>query len=201
MSAEYPKSLNRLMEMLACLPGIGKRSAERIVFHLLKMPAEETQAFGDAIGDIRNRIRQCRICFNLSDGEVCNICGDSQRDQSAICVVEQAKDLLNLESAGSWKGVYHVLGGHVAPLEGVEPEDLTIDALVKRVQTDSIREVCLATNPNLEGEETNLTLVKALEVYPVKMTRLARGLPAGSAIEYANRSVLVDAVAGRRNVT
>jgi len=198
----YTHSIQNLIDRIAQLPGIGLRSAERITFHLLKSRPEEALALADAIRDVKTRIRHCSICFNLAEGEICDICADPARDKTIVCVVEQPKDLLSLETAGVFRGTYHVLLGQIAPLEGVEPADVTIDALLKRLQGGSIREVIMGTNPNLDGDGTALHIQNEIaRRFPqVQITRLARGLAAGSNIEYANKSVLADAIAGRQKM-
>src|SRR5688572_18477857 len=152
--SSYTQSIQNLMNRLAKLPGIGARSAERITFHLLKMEPEEALGLAAAIHDVKTRIRHCSVCFNLTEADPCSICSDPARDQGLVCVVEQPKDLLALESAGLYRGVYHVLLGRIAPLEDVQPEDLTIDALMGRVASGAVREVIMGTNPTLEGDGT-----------------------------------------------
>lgn len=200
--ASYAQSIQNLINQFASLPGIGMRSAERIAFHLLKQNPEEAMRLADAIRDVKTRIRHCAICYNLSEHEKCNICADLSRDQSLVCVVEQPKDLLALETAGSYRGVYHVLLGRIAPLEEIHPSDVTIDALLTRVESGVIKEVILGTNPNLEGDGTALHIQNEIgRRFPqVQLTRLARGLAAGSNIEYANKSVLADALQGRQRM-
>ncbi|OPX21978.1 MAG: recombination protein RecR [Planctomycetales bacterium 4484_123] len=198
--AGYCQTLERLMAALGKLPGIGPRSAERLVFHLLKAPQEDAFALAEAIRDLKTKLRPCEVCFNIAEERLCQICSDPRRDKSTICVVEQPKDLLALESTGAYHGVYHVLMGHVAPLDGVEPEDLTISALLERVRAGGIKEVILATNPDVAGDATALHVAEALRATGVKLTRLARGLPAGGQIEYANRSILTDAITERRDM-
>jgi recombination protein RecR len=197
MNPAYTKSLNNLIEQFAKLPGIGPKTAERLVFHILKSDAPEALALAEAISDVKKNIRQCKICYNLAESDTCPICADPKRDKSIICVVEQPKDVIGLEKTGLCKWVYHVLNGHIAPLEGVEPADLTIDALTKRVRTGGVKEVVMATNPNLEGDGTALYIHSLLSGLDVKITRLARGLPAGSTIEYASGNILADAILGR----
>ena len=192
--------LQRLIDELKKLPGVGPRSAERIAFHLLKTDAADALALADAVRDIKEKIRPCARCYNLAERELCHICADHRRDQSQIVVVEQPKDLASLEATGLITGVYHVLMGHIAPLEGVEPGDLTIDALVKRVKAGNVREVVLATNPTLEGDATALHITSLLGDTGVKITRLARGLAPGGQIEYANRAMLEEALRARREV-
>jgi len=192
--------LQRLIEELRKLPGIGPRSAERIAFHLLKAEKSEALALADVVRDIKEKIRPCKRCYNLADGEVCSICADHRRDQSQIVVVEQPKDLVSLEGTGLITGVYHVLMGHIAPLEGVEPDDLTIGALIERCRGGDVREVVLATNPTVEGDTTALHITSLLRDTGVKVTRLARGLAPGAHIEYANRAMLEAALRGRREM-
>lgn len=228
--AGYSQTIERLMAELGKLPGIGARTAERLAFHLLKAPDAEALALAEAIHDVKTKIRPCSRCFNLAEDELCAICSDARRDTTVIAVVEQPKDLLSLESTGAFRGLYHVLMGHIAPLEGTEAEDLTIDALVARVRQtataepgtgnsgessaieqtvspnsavsavrpERITEVILATNPTVAGDATALYITSLLEPLGVKITRLARGLPAGGQIEYANKSILTDAINERR---
>jgi len=203
----YTESLRKLMEMLARLPGVGSRSAERMAFHLLKGSREDALALSDAIRAVKDQVRHCSICFNLTEGDPCWICADAARDHSVICVVEQPKDLLQLESTGIYKGVYHVLLGRIAALENITPADLTIPQLMERMKPDEsgqspVREIILATNPTMEGDGTSLYLQQELSyVAPqVAVTRLARGLPAGAQIEYSNKAILADAINGRTRV-
>jgi recombination protein RecR len=202
MSSTYTQSIQSLMNELARLPGIGMRSAERIAFHLLKQPPEEAMKLSDAIRDVKTRIRHCSVCFNLTEQDPCSICSDGSRDQGLVCIVEQPKDLLALESAGLYRGVYHVLLGRIAPLEGVEPGDLTIDPLMQRLASGKVREIIMGTNPTMEGDGTALYIQSLIgQRFPnVQVTRLARGLPAGSSIEYANRNILADAISGRQRM-
>jgi recombination protein RecR len=188
------------MEELGKLPGIGARTAERLAFHILKSTEPEALALADAIRDVKHRVRPCKECFNLAEADLCTVCADPRRDKGLLCVVEQPKDLLALESTGAYHGVYHVLMGHIAPLEGVEAEDLTIDALVHRVAAGGVKEVILATNPTVAGDGTALHITSLLAKTGVKVTRLARGLPAGGQIEYAAKSILTDALNERRQM-
>ena len=190
------------MNSLAALPGIGMRSAERITFHLLKQSPAEAMKLADAIRDVKTRIKNCSTCYNLTEQDPCDICANPVRDQSLVCIVEQPKDLLALEATGLYKGVYHVLLGRISPLEGAGPGDLTIDALLKRLESGAIAELIMGTNPNLEGDGTALYLQNLIaERFPnVRVTRLARGLPAGSNIEYANKNILADAISGRQRM-
>ncbi len=197
MNPAYTKSLNNLIDQFAKLPGVGPKTAERLAFHILKSDSPEALALAEAITDVKKNIRQCKTCFNLAESESCPICSDSRRDNSIICVVEQPKDVISLEKTGLCKWVYHVLNGHIAPLEGIEPADLTIDALIKRIRTGTVKEVVMATNPNLEGDGTALYIQSLLSGMNIKVTRLARGLPTGSTIEFASGNILADAILGR----
>ncbi len=190
------------MRQFARLPGIGPRSAERIVFHLLKQDTQDALALADAIRDIKTRIHHCPVTFNLTEGERCPIYDDPRRDRKIVLVVEQPKDVIALEEAGRFEGTYHVLLGRIAPLDGIEPEDLTIEPLLQRIADDGVREVIMGTNPTLDGDATALYIQHEIERrYPdVNVTRLARGLPAGGSIEYANRSILADALNGRQQM-
>ena len=198
----YTQSIQNLMQELARLPGIGARSAERIAFHLLKEKPDEAMKLANAIRDVKERIRHCSTCYNLTESDPCEICADPNRDHGLVCVVEQPKDLLALESAGLYKGVYHVLLGRISPLEGVEPGDLTIDGLLDRLASGRVREIIMGTNPTMEGDGTALYVQSLVgSRFPeVQITRLARGLAAGSSIEYANRNILADAISGRQKM-
>src|SRR5213592_3256543 len=199
--SSYTASIQNLIDQLSSLPGIGARSAERIAFHLLKQRPQEAMQLADAIRDVKTRIKHCSVCYNLTESDPCNICSNPSRDQGLVCVVEQPKDLLALEAAGLYQGVYHVLLGRISPLEGINPDDLTIDALVKRLESGRVREVIMGTNPTMEGDVTALHLQQIIARYPdVQVTRLARGLPTGSNIEYANRNILADAISGRQKM-
>jgi recombination protein RecR len=196
--AERRGAIARLVAGFAELPGIGRRTAERLAYHVLMMPKDEALAFADAIRAVKENLRPCRTCFNLAEGDVCEICADPRRDRSLLCVVEQVRDLLALEEAGSYRGLYHVLQGRVAPLEGKSADGLTLDALAARVGKGGFREVILGTTPNVEGDATALLVAERLAGLPVELTRLARGLTVGASLEQANRDMLVDALAGRR---
>ena len=199
--SSYTQSIQNLMNELSRLPGIGMRSAERIAFHLLKQKADDAMKLAEAIRDVKTRIKHCSVCYNLTEADPCAICTDASRDQSVVCVVEQPKDLLALESAGLYRGSYHVLLGRISPLDDIQPKDLTIDGLMKRLASGSVREVIMGTNPNMEGDGTALHLQNLIGQYPnVNVTRLARGLPTGSNIEFANRNILADAISGRQRM-
>ena len=190
----------RLIEEFAKLPGVGNKSAERLAFHLLRVTKEEAMALAIAIRDLKRNVTPCSTCFNVADHDPCGICSDPRRDQAIVCVVEQPKDVIALEKSGAYKGVYHVLMGNVSPLEGHDPSALTIPALVERVKRGGVREVILATNPTHEGEETALYVADALRPSGVSLTRIARGVPSGSYLEYASPAILTDAIAGRQKL-
>ena len=200
--SSYTQSIQNLMSELARLPGIGMRSAERIAFHLLKQSPEEAMKLSEAIRDVKTRIRHCSVCYNLTEQDPCAVCADPTRDQGVVALVEQPKDLLALESTGLYRGVYHVLLGRISPLEGVEPGDLTIDPLVRRLASGTVREIIMATNPNMEGDGTALYIQSLVggRFPDIQITRLARGLPSGSNIEYANKNILSDAISGRQRM-
>lgn len=200
MSSAYTATLNQLIEEFGRLPGIGPKTAERLAFHILKSDAPTAMALADAIRDVKTKIRRCQVCCNLSESDLCQVCSDPRRERSLICVVEQPKDVISLEKTGACKWLYHVLGGHIAPLEGVNASDLTIDKLVERVRTGEVKEIIMATNPNIEGDGTSLYISSVLRPFGVKITRLARGLPTGSTIEYASGRILTDAILGRQAI-
>jgi recombination protein RecR len=201
---QYTDSLRKLMELLGRLPGVGARSAERMTFHLLKNSREEALALAEAIRAVKDQVKHCSICFNLTESDPCAICADPHRDHAVICIVEQPKDLLQLESTGVFRGVYHVLLGRIAPLENVTPGELTIPQLLERLAPPSpVKEIIFATNPTMEGDGTALYLQQEIaRVAPhIAITRLARGLPAGAQIEYANKAILAEALYGRTKVS
>lgn len=200
MSGVYTESLNKLIEEFGKLPGIGAKTAERLAFHILKSRPDEAMALANAVRDVKNKIKRCKVCYNYSEQPTCEICSDQRRDKSLICVVEQPKDVVALEKTGACKWLYHVLGGHIAPLDGVEPDDLTIDKLVERIRKGEVREIIMATNPNMAGDGTALYISSLLRDTGVKITRLARGLPTGSTIEYASGKMLTDAIIGRQQL-
>ena len=193
-------AVSQLVDRLSQLPGIGRKSAERLAFHLLRVREDEAFALADAIRRVRTDVRYCAACYNLSEKELCQICSDPKRDATRLCVVEQPRDLLSLEASGAFKGLYHVLLGRIAPLDGVTPDQLTIDALVERVRTGNFAEIIMATNPTVEGDGTSLYLSNQLSKFPVEITRLARGITAGSVLEYANREIIADALTGRQKL-
>ncbi len=192
------ESVSKLIDQLAKLPGIGRKSAERITYHLLRISKAEALELSDAIRDVKENVHYCKVCYNLSEADQCNICQDSRRDQQLLCVVEQPRDLIALESAGTYKGLYHVLLGRIAPLEGVGPDQLTIEPLVARIRNGQFKEVIMATNPTLEGDGTSLYITHQLAGLPLQITRLARGITSGSVLEFANKEILADAISGRQ---
>jgi len=192
------QSVTELIDEFAKLPGIGKKSAERMTYHVLRMHRSEALAIADAIRNVKENVRYCRICYNLAEEEKCAICADPRREQSILCAVEQPRDLMALEQAGTYRGLYHVLLGRIAPLEGINPDQLTIDALVERVRTGSFQELIMATNPTVEGDGTALHIANLLAEFPIRITRLARGITTGSVLEFANKEILADAIAGRQ---
>jgi len=189
----------QLIRELGRLPGIGPKTAERLAHHLLAASRNEVLALADALRAVKENIRLCRQCCGLTEEELCPLCSDPARDSSLICVVEQPRDLTALERAASFKGVYHVLHGRLAPLDNIGPEQLTVERLMQRVRAGGVREVIMATNPTLEGDGTALYLSSLLSPLGVKVTRLARGLPSGSVLEFANNQMLADALEGRRD--
>jgi recombination protein RecR len=192
-------SVDNLVAQLTRLPGVGTRTAQRLAFHLLRVPKDEALALASSIEEVKERVRFCRECGNLTEDETCPICLDARRDRSVICVVEQPADLVSVERTAEYRGLYHVLGGALSPLDGVEPEHLRIDELVRRVERDGVEEVVLATNPNMTGEATAAYIADRLRGR-AKVTRLASGLPVGSDLEYADEVTLGRALAGRREM-
>lgn len=195
---ELSESVVTVIEQLSRLPGIGRKSAERLAYHLLRVPESEAFALADSIRSVRENVRYCDICFNLAESEMCNICRDPARDQTTICVVQQPRDLMALEQAGTYRGLYHVLLGRIAPLENISPDQLTIDHLVGRVATGTHAEIIMATNPTVEGDGTALHISNLMAEYDVRITKLARGITTGSILEYTNKEILADAIDDRR---
>jgi recombination protein RecR len=191
-------AIGQLMTELGKLPGIGPKSAERLTHYLLACDRDAVLGLADALRAIKDNIRLCRQCCNLTEGELCSICSDARRDASIICVVEQPRDLAALERSATYRGLYHVLHGKLAPLENIGPEQLKVDLLLRRVEQGGVREIIMATNPTLEGDGTALYLSSLLAPTNVRITRLARGLPSGSVLEFANSQMLTDALEGRQ---
>jgi len=199
MSISYlSNSMQRAVEELSKLPGIGKKSAQRLVFFLLKLPREEIVALAKSLVDVKDKASYCSICFNITEKNPCSICMNDHRDRSIICVVEEANDVMAFEKTGEYKGLYHVLGGALSPLDGIGPDDLKIKELLARIKNE-VKEIILANNPNVEGEATALYLSKLIMLHGVKLTRIARGIPVGTDIEYADEITLTRALEGRAN--
>lgn len=193
----FPNALDTLIDKFAALPGIGRKSAQRLAFHVLSLPEEEAMAFSDAIADAKRTIRCCSICQNLTDQEICSICSSPKRDQSVICVVAEPRDVLSFERGREYDGVYHVLHGVLSPMRHIGPDDIRIQELVKRVAAGGINEVIMATNPDTEGEATAMYLSRVLKPFEVKVSRLAYGIPVGSNLEFADEATLLRALNGR----
>jgi recombination protein RecR len=201
----YPRSVDTLIAQFASLPGIGRRSAERLAFHVLKSDTPTAEALANAILDVKRQVRHCSVCWNLSDASLCDVCADDRRDRRTVLVVEQPRDLVALEQTSMFRGIYHVLMGRLSPLDGIGAGDLTVAGLVDRIDHpeknaggEPVAEVILGLNPTIEGDGTAMYLSDMLKERPVKVTRLARGLPTGSQLEYANKAVLTDAIQSRQ---
>ncbi len=195
----FPPSVEQLITELAKLPGIGRRSAQHIAFFVLGQSSEEARSLSQAIIDVKEKIRFCRQCFNFSEDELCVYCRDARRDTSFICVVEEPSDIIPIEKGGDYRGLYHVLGGALSPLDGIDPDHLRIRELVTRVETGDVAEVILATNPNTSGESTAMFIAEELRG-KAKVTRLASGLPVGADLEYADEATVSQAMLGRREM-
>ena len=196
----FPAALERLTEQFARLPGVGMKSAQRLAFHVLEMPEEGAEVFAQAIVDARRSIHPCPVCQNLTDQETCAICADPERDHSIICVVAEPKDVIAMERAREYDGVYHVLHGVISPLNHIGPDDICIRELLARVAEGNVREVIMATNPDTEGEATAMYISRLLRPMEVRVTRLAYGIPVGSQLEYADEVTLLRALEGRREI-
>ena len=205
MSEAYPETVSRLIEEFSRLPGIGRRSAERLAFHVLKSGKDEAMGLAHSIAEVKEKVRHCSICWNLADHDPCPICNDAGRDPSTVLVVEQPRDLISLEQTGMYRGIYHVLLGRLDPLDGVGPDGITLAGLLRRLKEPAanaqgvpVRELVLGLNPDMEGDTTALHIAEVAQEAGVPTSRLARGLPSGSQIEYASRAVLGDAISGRQ---
>ncbi len=192
--------IDELTSELARLPGIGRKTALRLTYHLLRQPAAQSRRLAEALVSLTERVRQCDRCHNLTESPLCGLCADPRRDGALLCVVEEASDIASIERAGEFRGLYHVLGGRLSPLDGVGPDDLTIASLLARIEPEGVREVILATNPSLEGEATALYVQRQLAGREVKVTRIARGLPVGGDLEYADGVTIAQALAARREM-
>lgn len=196
----YTGPLQALIDELNRLPGIGPKSAQRIAFHLLKITSEDAKRLAAAIVEAKDLVHWCRVCFNVCDGDVCQFCGDDGRDSTQVCVVEEARDIVAIERSGAFKGRYHVLQGAISPIEGIGPDQLRVRELLKRLEEDSITELIIATNPNVEGDATAGYLARLLKPIGVRVTRLASGLPQGGDLEFADEVTLGHALEGRREL-
>lgn len=200
MSYFYSPPVAKLIEEFEKLPGIGHKTAQRLAFHVLNLTVEKSEMLANAIRDAKLKTRYCSTCYNLTEADPCNICSDSKRDQSTICVVEDPRDVVALERVREFKGLYHVLHGAISPMEGIGPEDIKIRELLQRIREADIREVILATNPNVEGEATAMYISKLLKPAGIKTTRIAHGIPVGGDLEYADEVTLAKAMEGRREL-
>lgn len=196
----FPPSLETLIDKFAALPGIGKKSAQRLAFHVLSLPEGEAESFAAAIMDAKTSVHCCPVCQNLTDGETCSVCSDSRRDQSVICVVAEPRDVLSFERSREYKGLYHVLHGVMSPMNHIGPDDLKISELIARVAAGEVREVIMATNPDTEGDTTAMYISRLIKPFSVKVSRLAYGIPVGSNLEYADDATLSRALEGRREM-
>ncbi len=196
----HSDAVQRLIDQLGRLPGVGPKSAQRIAYHLLKVPKEDALALADAIATAKARVRFCEVCHNLSEGVRCAICADDRRDPSLVCVVEEPRDIVAVERTGGFKGRYHVLGGAINPMEGIGPDQLKVRELLGRIDAEGVAEVILCTNPNLEGDTTAMYLARLLTPLGIRVTRIASGLPVGGDLEYADELTLGRALEGRRDV-
>jgi len=194
--AKLTDSVERLVEEFAKLPGIGRKTAQRMAFYILKLRRDEALKLSQAILDVKDKVKYCSTCFNITEEDPCNICRDAKRDRSIICVVEEPKDVLALEKTNQYRGLYHVLGGVLSPLDGIGPDDLRTKELMSRLK-EGVKEVIIATNPNVEGEATAIYLAKLIKPLGIKVTRIARGIPAGGELEYADATTLANAIEGR----
>lgn len=190
-------SIEKLIEEFSKFPGIGKKTAQRMAFFVLKQRKEESEALAQAILDVKSKVSYCSVCFNITEDDPCAICKDEKKDRSTICVVEEANDVAALERTNQYKGLYHVLGGVLSPLDGIGPEDLKVKELLARLKDKQIQEVIIATNPSTEGEATAIYLSRLIKPLSIKVTRIARGLPAGGDLEYADQTTLANALEGR----
>ena len=198
--AFFPASFEELIDRFAALPGIGRKSAQRLAFHVLALPEGEAEAFAETILRARQSVHTCPVCQNLTDGELCSVCADERRDRSVICVVAEARDVASLERSREYNGVYHVLHGVLSPMSHLGPDDIRISELVARVAEGSVREVIMATNPDTEGDATAMYIARLLKPFEVRVTRLAYGIPVGSNLEFTDDATLVRALEGRRDM-
>ncbi len=198
--AAYTKSMQELINHFKNMPGIGAKTAERLAFHVLKMPKDEVYRFSESIKRVKDEVRFCKKCSNLSESDICTICSDTRRDKGILCVVEQPKDLILIEKSGQYKGMYHVLLGAISPLDGIGPEDIKIKELLTRVKEDKVKEVILATDSDAEGETTALYISKELKPLKIKTSRIAYGIPVGENLDYIDQATLIKALEGRHSM-
>jgi len=196
----FPPSLENLIDKFAALPGVGKKSAQRLAFHVLSLPDAEAESFASAIIEAKNSVHCCPVCQNLTDGDLCSVCVDKRRDRGIICVVAEPRDVLSFERSREYKGMYHVLHGVMSPMNHIGPDDLKISELISRVAMDEVREVIMATNPDTEGDTTAMYISRLIKPFNVKVSRLAYGIPVGSNLEYADDATLTRALEGRREM-
>ncbi len=196
----YPEPISRLIEQFMKLPGIGPKTAARLAFHVMGMPIDDVRQFARALGDVKTKLTECSVCCNITETSPCSICADTSRDQSLLCVVQDAKDVMALERTHEFRGIYHVLHGAISPMEGIGPNDIRIRELLHRLNESNITEVVLATNPNVEGEATAMYIARLLKPFAITVTRIAHGLPIGGDLEYADEVTLAKAFEGRREL-
>jgi recombination protein RecR len=200
-ASKFSPSLERLVERIAKLPGLGRKSAARLALHILRQPEDDAHELAQAILDVKSKIHLCRVCANFTEDEICSICSDMRRDHTLICTVETPSDVLRLEKTGSFRGLYHVLGGTLSPLDGIGPDDLRIAELMERVKTGTVKEVILATNPTTDGDTTALYLLRLLKEYGVTVSRIARGVPVGAELEHVDEVTLASAMESRTRLS
>ena len=196
----YPREFTKLINELAKLPGIGNKTAQRLAFNILQKSSEEAEKLSNAIIDAKNNIRECSVCCNLTDKEKCSICLDSRREQDVICVVESPKDLMSMEKIKEFRGVYHVLNGVISPITGTGPDDINLKSLLNRIHENDVKEIILATNPNVEGEATAMFISRLVQPFNVKVSRLAHGIPVGGDLEFTDEITLLKAMQGRKEI-
>ena len=196
----YPREFTKLINELAKLPGIGNKTAQRLAFNILQKSSEEAEKLSNAIIDAKNNIRECSVCGNLTDKEKCNICLDSRREQDVICVVESPKDLMSMEKIKEFRGVYHVLNGVISPIAGTGPDDINLKSLLNRIHENDVKEIILATNPNVEGEATAMFISRLVQPFNIKVSRLAHGIPVGGDLEFTDGITLLKAMQGRKEI-
>ena len=200
MASFFPASFENLIDRFASLPGVGRKSAQRLAFHILSLPDEEAEAFADAVREAKKNVHTCPVCQNLTDGELCPVCASTSRDRGIICVVSEPRDVLSIERSREYRGLYHVLHGALSPMNHVGPDDLRIRELLERVAKEDVREIILATNPDTEGDATAMYISRLLRPFGMKVTRLGFGVPVGSNLEYADDATMLKALEGRREM-